>query len=140
MLTGPEHATFMYRTEQAYHSHKRRALLVGQILDYRLLDLRHYVLNNLGKHHCHYCRGPVAVESFGVDHKIPPDRGGSFAFHNLAVVCKDCQKAKGPLDHFEYRELIALLSTWAKPIRRHFIARLKAGCGIQLQHHLFPRP
>jgi 5-methylcytosine-specific restriction endonuclease McrA len=139
MLTGPQHAIFMNRTEQIYQAQRRRALSAGQVLDYGPLDLRHYVFNNLGNHHCHYCRGPVAVESFCVDNRIPPDRGGSYAFHNLAIVCKDCQRAKGPLDHFEYRELISLLSTWAPPVRRNFIARLKAGCGIPLQHHLFPK-
>ena len=104
-------------------------------LDYPLGDLRHFVFHNLGRHHCHYCCGPVEPSTFDIDAKIPPERGGSFNFHNLAVVCKDCAQAKGWLDHFEYRELINLLRSWAPRIRRNFLARLQAGRSVPL-----PRP
>ena len=133
MLAERHLAIFTQRTDQLYQRNYRRAQAAGQTLDYRLGDLRYYVSRNLGRHHCHYCCGPVEVGTFDLDYKIPPERGGSFAFHNLAVVCKECSQAKGWLDHFEYRELVSLLRTWATPIRRSFIARLQAGRSIPLK-------
>ena len=135
MLTDRHLAIFMQRTDQLYQGHRRRAQVAGQMLDFRLGDLRYFVSRNLGRHHCHYCCGPVEAETFNLDYKVPPERGGSFAFHNLAVVCKDCSRAKGSLDHFEYRELVSLLRTWATPIRRNFIARLQAGRSISLKNY-----
>ncbi len=133
MLADRHLAIFTQRTDQLYQKNLRRAQAAGQTLDYRLGDLRYYVSRNIGRHHCHYCCGPVEVGTFDLDYKIPPERGGSFAFHNLAVVCKECSQAKGWLDHFEYRELVSLLRTWATPIRRSFIARLQAGRSIPLK-------
>jgi len=131
-LNERQQAVFMQRTDTWYQRLKRRAQAAGQTLDYPLADLRHYVFHNLGRHHCHYCCGPVDPGTFEIDAKIPPERGGSFNFHNMAVVCKDCGLAKGWLDHFEYRELISLLRSWAPRIRRNFIARLQAGRNIPL--------
>jgi 5-methylcytosine-specific restriction endonuclease McrA len=133
MLSEKNMAIFMQRTAQLFQKHWQRAQAAGQTLDYRLGDLRHFVHYNLGPHHCHYCCGPVEAATFEIDYKIPPARGGSFIFHNLAIVCKDCGQAKGWLDHFEYRELVSLLRTWAPPIRRNFIARLRAGRTIPLR-------
>jgi hypothetical protein len=132
MLSERHQAVFMQRCEQLYQRQWRRAQAAGQILDYPLVDLRHFVFHNLGRHHCHYCCGPVEANTFEIDAKIPPERGGSFNFHNMVVVCKDCCQAKGWLDHFEYRELINLLRSWAPRIRRNFIARLQAGRNIPL--------
>jgi len=131
-LAERHQAVFMQRTDQLYQRLWQRARASRLTLDYPLADLRHYVLRNLGRHHCHYCCGPVEPGTFEIDAKIPPERGGSFNFHNMAVVCKDCGQAKGGLDHFEYRELISLLRSWSPRIRRNVIARLQAGRNIPL--------
>ena len=133
MLTGRHIVILDQRTEQLYQRNLRRAQAAGQALDYRRGDLRYFVSHNIGRHHCHYCCGPVEAGTFDLDYKIPPERGGSFTFHNLAVVCKECIQAKGWLDHFEYRELVSLLRSWATPIRRSFIARLQAGRNVSLK-------
>ncbi|HEV2947037.1 MAG TPA: HNH endonuclease [Gemmataceae bacterium] len=132
-LSEHHQAVFMQRTDQLYQRQWRQARAAGQTLDYPLGDLRHFVNHNLGRHHCHYCCGPVEPGTFEIDAKIPPERGGSFNFHNLAIVCKDCGQAKGWLDHFEYRELMSLLRTWSPRVRRRFIAKLQAGRGVSLE-------
>ena len=59
------------------------------------------MLNNIGHRRCHYCRGRVSVDNFALSPKIPPERGGSFAFHNLVVTCGDDQGLK-IVDSSEY--------------------------------------
>jgi 5-methylcytosine-specific restriction endonuclease McrA len=125
MLDVRQHAVFVNRTQAVYHAHKQRARAAGLFLDYRLEDLRAFVLNNLGDRTCHYCRGPVTVDAFALNSRIPPERGGSYAFHNLSVTCADCDAAKGFLDYVEFKELMELLRTWAPGVRGRFLARLR---------------
>lgn len=126
MLSTAQHAVFIERTHDEYHRQKRRAREAGDFIDYRLEDLRAYVLNNIGDHRCWYCRGPIHADTFALDQKNPPLRGGSFAFHNLAIVCKGCYQAKGHLDYIEFKELIGLLGSWSPFVRRNLLARLQA--------------
>ena len=94
--------------------------------------------NHLGERHCYFCRGPITPNNFAVVSRIPPERGGSFAFHNLEVVCALCGRTKGSLDRIEFRELHNLLSSWSPFVCRYFLARLRTGvCRTDL---LFPRP
>src|SRR5205823_15002594 len=104
VLNVQQHAVFVQRSYDAYQLHKRKARAAGQFVDFGLEDLRAYVLNNLGDRRCPYCRGPILVNNFALSPKIPPERGGSFAFHNLVVTCADCEKAKGVLDYIEFKE------------------------------------
>jgi 5-methylcytosine-specific restriction endonuclease McrA len=139
LLTVAQHAVFVQRTSESYATQKRRAREAGQLIDYKLEDLRAYVLNNLGDRHCHYCRGAVTVESFALDHRIPIERGGSYTFHNLTVVCDSCETAKGSLDYIEFKELMELLRSWSPFVRRNFLARLQAGAPLVPALEL-PRP
>ena len=43
---------------------------------------------------CVYC-GTVSAVHWEVDHIIPRARGGTHAWHNLAVACRDCNRSKG---------------------------------------------
>lgn len=138
MLSIPQHAVFMQRTYDSYHEQKSRAREAGKFIDYRIDDLRGYVLNNLGDQRCHYCRGPVRADTFALDHKIPPVRGGSFLFHNLAIVCKDCNEAKGHLDYVEFKELMSLLRSWSPFVRKNVLARLQAA-GPLTKHLYIPQ-
>src|SRR5437762_13135531 len=122
-LGAQQHAVFVQRTEAGYRQHKRQARAAGQFVDFELEDLRAYVLNNLGDRRCQYCRGPVLAANFTLSPKIPPERGGSFAFHNLVVACADCERAKGVLDYVEFKELMQLLRTWSSAVRAHFLTR-----------------
>lgn len=133
MLSIPQHSVFLQRTHREFEDQKRRARAAGDFVDYRLEDLRAFVLNNIGARRCHYCRGPIRVDTFALDHKNPPLRGGSYAFHNLAIVCKDCVRAKGLLDYIEFKELISLLCSWSPFVRRNLLARLRAAGPIREQ-------
>lgn len=122
-----QQAVLMRRTEDFYQKSKRQARAAGQHIDYRLEDLRAYVLNNLGDRTCLYCRGAITADDFAVVPRLPPERGGSFLFHNQIIACGGCGLAKGLLDYVEFKELCMLLRTWAAPVRDHFLARLRAG-------------
>ncbi len=138
MSNPKQYVRLLQRAQEFYQTHRRQASRAGLALDYRLGDILYFVLNNLGERHCHFCRGPVEGTNFFVEHKVPPERGGRFIFHNLAVVCPDCHAAKGPLDHFEFRELMALVDTWALSVRNNFITRLKAGSKVLGRRSGFP--
>src|SRR5579884_3463788 len=103
-----QHSAFVNRTQSFYQDQRRRARSAGQELDYRLDDLRTFVRNNLGDRHCRYCRGAITPDRFAVMQRIPVERGGSFYFHNLIVVCTSCGAAKGSLDYVEFQELSEL--------------------------------
>ncbi|GIW79449.1 MAG: hypothetical protein KatS3mg105_1256 [Gemmatales bacterium] len=128
MLTQPaQRALFNQRSQEWFLAARREARFHGERLDYTLYDLRYFVANNLGSRCCHFCRGPVTADSFAVTSKNPPERGGSFAFHNLVVTCSLCHRAKGALDYIEFKELMAVLSTWSPRVCEYFLTRLKNG-------------
>jgi hypothetical protein len=137
MLDLYSHASFLNRTHDFFQRQKRRAKAAGQALDYRIEDLRFYVQNNIGARRCNFCCGAVTPEGFAVVQRNPIERGGSFGFHNLVVVCATCGAAKGSLDHFEFRELTGMLRSWSPFVRDYFLARLCAGAGPRLR---YPRP
>lgn len=116
--------SFVRRITAIYQTHRWQARQVGERLDYSLPLLRDLVENYMATRACFYCGGQLSRANVFVDLKNPPSRGGSYAFCNVTVCCKDCQRAKGHLDHVEYRELLDLLRFWAAPIRRQFLRRL----------------
>src|SRR5207244_997113 len=140
VLSVQQHAVFVQRTHDAYQLHKRRARAAGQFVDFGLDDLRAYVLNNLGDRRCQYCRGPIPAGGFALSPKVPPERGGSFAFHTLVVTCAACDRAKGVLDYVEFKELMHLLRTWAPAVRARFLARLRTGVANGRELPPLPHP
>ena len=135
-----EHTTLLHGTHEAYRRQKGLALAAGERLDYTVEDLRVYVRNNLGARACHYCLGPVTAANFALAPKNPPERGGSFAFHNLTVTCSRCAAAKAVLDHIEYRELMGLLRSWSPFIRRNLLARLEFAANVRDGLEFLPNP
>lgn len=126
-LSLPQHAVYVRRTEDWYLHLRQQACDAGHVIDFNLLDVRALVLYSLGHRRCRYCRGAVEPGTFALAYKVPADRGGSFTFHNLVVVCQDCHEAKGILDDAEYKELLGLLRSWSPPVRRHLLGLLQFG-------------
>jgi 5-methylcytosine-specific restriction endonuclease McrA len=126
-LSPADLAVFLRRTEEFYREFRRQARLAGEFVDFQLEDLRAFVEANLGERCCHYCRGPVRVRSFALNARNPIERGGSYCFHNLAVVCRSCDEAKGVMDYVEFKEMWSVLRTWARPVQRRVLAQLRAG-------------
>lgn len=135
-----DHITFLDRTQHAYREQQVAALAAGERLDYGLDDLRPFVRHHLGERHCRYCVGPVTAANFALDLKNPPPRGGSFNFHNLAIVCAGCALAKGPMDYVEYKELLGLMRSWSPFIRRNLLARLRAAANVREGLEFLPNP
>ncbi len=135
-----EHNILLQRTCDIHRQQRSRALAAGECIDYSVDDLRVYVRNNLGARNCYYCLGPVTVENFALVPKNPPERGGSYAFHNLTVTCAMCAAAKGVLDYIEYRELIGLVNTWSPFVRRNLLARLEAAAHVRDGLEFLPNP
>jgi 5-methylcytosine-specific restriction endonuclease McrA len=48
-----------------------------------------------GDGHCHYCRSPLTVRSFTVDHVLARVNGGTDDLENLVVACRSCNSSKG---------------------------------------------
>ena len=48
-----------------------------------------------GDEHCHYCRIPLTVMSFTVDHVLARVNGGTDDLENLVVACRPCNSSKG---------------------------------------------
>jgi hypothetical protein len=134
-LTLKERAVFLERTANSFWTLRQQAREAGKIVTYKLDDLRGLVERTLGDRGCPYCRGPVTVGSFVTGCKVPLERGGRGSFRNLEVFCTDCHVLKGILDASEYREMLQLVQSWAKPVRNHFLARLRSGHATGL-----PRP
>lgn len=49
---------------------------------------------------------------FGVDHKIPVARGGSFMLDNLCITSMFINGAKGVMTEEEFKQLLKIISTW----------------------------
>src|SRR5262249_3967605 len=129
-MTLKERALFLQKTADVFETHRRCARAAGKCVFYRLEDLRGGVERDLARGACLYCRVPLSVATFVLDHRVPIPRGGRFVFRNLEVCCRDCHLLKGFLDAQEFRELLALLASWPKPLQQHFRARLRAGASL----------
>jgi 5-methylcytosine-specific restriction endonuclease McrA len=74
---------------------------------------------------CTYCGDPIKPRDYSIDHIIPRSRGGKDKLHNLHLVHKSCNLAKGNLLDEEYRDLLRYLDD--KPdVKRIVLQRLKA--------------
>lgn len=124
-----ERSLFLERTAQIFECHRRWARSIGKILHYHLEEFRTFIESRLADRHCPYCRAVLRPADFRLEHKVPINRQGRFQLKNLVVCCVACQKAKSVLDDTEFRDMLAVLSTWPKPVERHFLARLRAGTG-----------
>jgi len=61
---------------------------------------------------CHYTGVEVTHKTFGVDHKEPVSRGGSYGLSNLIITTQGINGAKGAMSDLEFHSLIALVSKW----------------------------
>lgn len=118
---------FTKRTGRIFQNHRRDAREAGVWIDYDVAGFRRLVKRALDAERCPYCDLRLDVRNFSVDHKVPTSRFGGHSIVNLLVCCKDCNLAKGALDHVEWRQLMLAMASWAEPVRKHTIARLRAG-------------
>ena len=128
---------FVKRTGKIFDNHRRNAREAGAWLDYDLEGFRKLVRKALDSGDCPYCWGPLTERNFSPDHKVPTSRAGGHSVANLAICCLDCNLAKGPLDHVEWRQLVQVLASWSAPARRHTLARLRAG-GARIRSGIRP--
>jgi hypothetical protein len=129
-MTLKDRAVFWQRTANYFEEQQRQARCAGRSLRYRLEDVRSLVERHLARPLCPYCHGLLTAASFVVGLRTPSQRGGRFSVKNLEVICGDCVVLKGVLDTQEFRELRLLLNGWAKPVRKDFLARLRAGSAL----------
>lgn len=121
------HSLFVKRTGDLYGNLKKRAKMDGHFLDFELEDIRRIVREAIEHAHCPFCRGELLPGNFSADHKLPISRGGTHSIVNILICCLNCNLAKGPIEYFEWRELMQVMSSWPLEIRRHTLVRLKAG-------------
>lgn len=51
---------------------------------------------------CHYCRTPIAIDGFHIEHMLPQALGGSDDLLNLVAACPTCNLSKGDQTAIEY--------------------------------------
>lgn len=127
MMSIPERSLFLRRSGAGFEHQQRWARSLHQGLPYGLYELRELAERRLHEGRCPYCRGQLSAANFCFDHRLPIVRDGRFTLRNLEVCCAACQRAKGVLDATEYRELLAVVAAWPKPVAANFLDRLRAG-------------
>jgi len=78
---------------------------------------------------CTYCNRPLNASKAGrmnLDHRIPLNRGGTAAVHNIVLACSGDNRAKGNCTEEEFRSLRALVAGWQDGGKDLF-RRLKLG-------------
>jgi 5-methylcytosine-specific restriction endonuclease McrA len=113
----------LYRCRRLLSDHRTRAKAAGCVLDYTIDDLRRLIASAPC---CRWCKLPVDL-SVSVDHVQPTSRGGPHALHNLAVVCRRCQRLKGMLTGAEMEFLLELLDGLHPVARADMERRLLSG-------------
>lgn len=59
-------------------------------------------------HHCFFCTSPFFTKhEVTLDHLTPLGRGGTNAYHNLVLACKDCNHAKADMTLAEFVDFVA---------------------------------
>ncbi len=71
----------------------------------------------LQKYLCYYCKTPLDLATYHVDHKMPLSRGGLHAAANLACTCPTCNLRKGILTDVEFFARRILEATGAFLVR-----------------------
>jgi 5-methylcytosine-specific restriction endonuclease McrA len=122
-----ERMVYLRRTRVIYDRQREQARLVDRRLGYSLADLRGFLALRLLRGRCTYCGERLDVQRIEADYLIPISRGGRFSFSNLDGMCQDCFLLRAGLDAQEFRQIWHVLHEWARPLRRHFIDRLRAG-------------
>lgn len=64
--------------------------------------LREQLGGDGGVRKCNYCQTFVSAADCVIDHKTPPNRGGSLGLDNLAVCCAPCNNCKGGMKAESY--------------------------------------
>jgi 5-methylcytosine-specific restriction protein A len=61
------------------------------------------------KRRCHYCNEVLPnFEDTTLDHRVPISRGGTSHIWNLVLCCGECNKNKGNLTEWEYRNQLRI--------------------------------
>jgi 5-methylcytosine-specific restriction endonuclease McrA len=127
MKPSVERMIYLRRTRVIYDRQQEQARLVERRLGYSLADLRGFLALRLLRGQCTYCGEGLNVQNIEADFLIPISRSGRFSFSNLDGMCQDCFLLRAGLDAQEFRQIWHVLHEWARPLRRHFIDRLRAG-------------
>jgi len=127
MKLSAERTVYLRRTRAIYDRQREQARAVDRKLGYSLADLRGFLALRLLRGRCTYCGERLDVPHIEADYLIPIGRGGRFSFSNLDAMCTDCFLLRAGLDAQEFRQMWHVLHEWARPLRRHFIDRLRAG-------------
>lgn len=113
----PLDKAFHLRSQSIYDSMRKRfaekrnirgkVIRYGREVPFTLEVFRKWLLAQLdgksgGCGVCAYCRCPLTAENLRVDHRFPPQRGGTLGLSNLAISCDPCNQAKGKLTPQEF--------------------------------------
>lgn len=117
-------AVLRRRCRKMLSDHRRRAARDFQTIGYTVADLIRLVTDHPA---CAYCGCLLTPGTFSLDHAVPTSRRPDYSLGNLQVVCILDQERKGLLTAEEYKELLALVSTWPPRAGCDLLDRLRSG-------------
>ncbi len=130
----------IYRNMKARFAEKRNkrgnVIRVGRELPFSLEEFRDYLSMCLGSRNasgttpCDSCTLSLNALTLVVDHSLPVSRGGELGLQNLALLCEECNRAKGKLTASEFRALRQFLDGLAPQAANDVLTRLKTGAGF----------
>jgi 5-methylcytosine-specific restriction endonuclease McrA len=116
------------KARNTFRWQQKRAKQAGRELDYTEEDLLRSLIGDLS---CPYCGAALTINNVECDHKRPICRGESFNEWNLEWLCRECNKAKGPLTDFEFERLWEALQDLEDKARQNVLTRLRVGGRIE---------
>jgi len=116
----------MTRSATIYRHQREKAAKNAQPFTMPLQLFREFVRETLGTP-CHYCATPITESNFSFDHVIPLARNGTFADHNIDIICQRCNQIKGKLTNNEFFQLFRVINTWHQTAKNDILSRLRFG-------------
>ena len=118
---------FRHQAEVAKANLAKHKALVGSAGGKITLAVIRNLVSNALSVPCLYCREPITVRNFSLDHKIPVSRGGTLEAYNAEIICLPCNQRKGALTDCEFYALISLLHDLNSEASQDVLRRLRAG-------------
>ena len=111
--TGSIYDSMVKRFRERKSEKTGRITQIGREVPFTKEQFRDWLRKRLGGEggvvQCEYCSTYVSAADLVIDHKVPPSRGGSLGFENLAIACSTSNNEKGRMTATGY----IALRTWA---------------------------
>lgn len=122
-----DQALFRQRCRRIYDSQRKRKPVPGLGTDRWDFEIFYRYVQISMPDYCTYCRLPITLFNWQLDHRTPLSRGGDDSQENLGFPCEDCNQQKGALTETEYKALLTVVATFDYRAATDFWRRLRNG-------------